>query len=119
MVRAGLLGGLVGGVTIWIYEATVWVGAQHLMPLGGIPANATALVFGKGPRSPRAVFVYPRHGDSLFLLFRMRRAVRLYLALLPPAWIRGDPCWFVLCGGDLDRHACCHCNRFIESSKLP
>ena len=43
----GLLGGLAGGVTIWIYEAIVWVGAQHLMPLGGIPANATGLVFGK------------------------------------------------------------------------
>lgn len=47
MVRAGLLGGLIGGVSIWIYEAVVWVGVQHLMPLGGIPANATGLVFGK------------------------------------------------------------------------
>ncbi|HWK46392.1 MAG TPA: hypothetical protein VNT30_16845 [Stellaceae bacterium] len=47
MVRAGLIGGLVGAVTIWIYEAVVWVGAQHLMPLAGIPRNATGLVFGK------------------------------------------------------------------------
>ena len=47
ILRAGLLGGLVGGVCIWIYEAIVWVGVQHLMPLGGIPANATGLVFGK------------------------------------------------------------------------
>ena len=31
---------------IWIYEAVVWVGAQHLMPLAGIPRNATGLVFG-------------------------------------------------------------------------
>jgi hypothetical protein len=46
-VRAGLIGGLVGAVTIWIYEALVWVGAQHLMPLAGIPRNATGLVFGK------------------------------------------------------------------------
>ena len=46
-VRAGLLGGLVGGVVIWIYEAIVWVGVQHLMPLAGIPRNATGLVFGK------------------------------------------------------------------------
>jgi hypothetical protein len=46
-VRAGLLGGLAGGVIIWIYEAVVWVGAQHLMPLAGIPRNATGLVFGK------------------------------------------------------------------------
>jgi len=40
------MGGLVGGVIIWIYEAVVWVGAQHLMPLAGIPRNATGLVFG-------------------------------------------------------------------------
>jgi hypothetical protein len=46
-VRAGLIGGLVGGVTIWIYEAVVWVEAQHAMPLAGIPRNATGLVFGK------------------------------------------------------------------------
>jgi hypothetical protein len=38
---------LVGGVTIWIYEALVWVGAQHLMPLAGIARNATGLVFGQ------------------------------------------------------------------------
>jgi hypothetical protein len=42
----GILGGLLGGVTIWLYEAVVWVGAQHQMPLSGIPANATGLVFG-------------------------------------------------------------------------
>jgi uncharacterized membrane protein YagU involved in acid resistance len=46
-VRAGLIGGSVGGVVIWIYEALVWVGAQHLMPLAGILRNATGLVFGK------------------------------------------------------------------------
>ncbi len=46
-LRAGALGGLVGAVVIWIYEAVVWVGAQHLMPLAGIPRNATGLVFGK------------------------------------------------------------------------
>lgn len=47
MILAGLLGGLVGGVSIWCYEAIVWVGIQHLMPLAGIPRNATGLVFGK------------------------------------------------------------------------
>src|SRR5215468_5904238 len=47
-IAAGLLGGLVGGVVIWIYEAIVWVNVQHLMPLAGIPRNATGLVFGKG-----------------------------------------------------------------------
>lgn len=46
-VRAGLEGGLLGGVIIWIYEAIVWVGVQGLMPLAGIPRNATGLVFGK------------------------------------------------------------------------
>src|SRR5262245_34324324 len=47
-IRAGVIGGLVGGVVIWIYEALVWVGVQHQMPLAGIPRNATGLVFGKG-----------------------------------------------------------------------
>jgi hypothetical protein len=47
VVRAGVAGGLAGGVCIWIYEAIVWVRIQHQMPLGGIPANATGLVFGK------------------------------------------------------------------------
>jgi len=45
-IRAGAAGGLVGGVCIWIYEALVWVGVQHQMPLSGIPANAVGLVFG-------------------------------------------------------------------------
>jgi hypothetical protein len=47
-IRVGLLAGLLGGVIIWIYEAIVWVGIQNLMPLAGIPRNATGLVFGKG-----------------------------------------------------------------------
>ena len=47
-VSAGVAGGLTGAVTIWVYEALVWVGVQHLMPLAGIPRNATGLVFGKG-----------------------------------------------------------------------
>jgi hypothetical protein len=46
-LTAGVVGGLVGGVVIWIYEALVWVGVQHQMPLQGIPANAVGLVFGK------------------------------------------------------------------------
>ena len=46
-LRAGLIGGLVGGIVVWIYEAVVWVGAQHQMPLSGIARNATGLVFGK------------------------------------------------------------------------
>jgi hypothetical protein len=57
-VNAGLLGGLVGGVCIWIYEAVVWVGAQHLMPLAGIPRNATGLVFGKEAQASLGAFAY-------------------------------------------------------------
>ncbi|WP_158818903.1 hypothetical protein [Methylocapsa sp. S129] len=45
-ISAGLVGGLAGAVTIWIYEAVVWVGVERLMPLAGIPRNATGLVFG-------------------------------------------------------------------------
>src|SRR5260370_6002474 len=58
IVRAGLLGGLVGGVIIWIYEAIVWVGVQHLMPMAGIPRNATGLVFGKGVQESLAAVAY-------------------------------------------------------------
>jgi len=50
VVRAGLAGGLLGGVCIWAYEAVVWVGWQHLMPLASIPANAVGLVFGPDVR---------------------------------------------------------------------
>lgn len=46
-VRAGLAGGLAGGVCIWVYEAVVWAGVQHLLPLAAIPANATGLMLGK------------------------------------------------------------------------
>lgn len=46
-ISAGLWGGFIGGISIWIYEALVWVGVQHILPLQGIPANATGLVFGK------------------------------------------------------------------------
>jgi hypothetical protein len=58
MIRAGLIGGLVGGVVIWIYEAIVWVGVQHLLPLAGIPRNATGLVFGKEVQESLGVMAY-------------------------------------------------------------
>jgi hypothetical protein len=57
-VRAGLVGGLAGGVSIWIYEAIVWVGVQRLMPLGGIPRNATGLVFGKAVQESLGALAY-------------------------------------------------------------
>lgn len=56
---AGLVGGFIGGVTIWMYEAAVWVGAQHLMPLSGIPPNATGLVFGKSFQQALGPWAYP------------------------------------------------------------
>jgi hypothetical protein len=57
-IRAGLGGGLLGGVIIWIYEAIVWVGIQHLMPLAGIPRNATGLVFGKDVQDSLGAIAY-------------------------------------------------------------
>jgi hypothetical protein len=50
--------GLIGGVSIWIYEALVWVGVQRQMPLGGIPRNATGLVFGKAAQEALGPFAY-------------------------------------------------------------
>ena len=58
ILRAGAIGGLIGGVVIWIYEALVWVGVQHLMPLSGIPPNAVGLVFGKPFQHSIGVFAY-------------------------------------------------------------
>ncbi|WP_248295407.1 hypothetical protein [Paraburkholderia sp. UYCP14C] len=57
-LRAGVIGGLVGAVVIWIYEALVWVDAQHLMPLAGIPRNATGLVFGKDVQASLGIWAY-------------------------------------------------------------
>jgi hypothetical protein len=57
-IRIGLTGGLIGGVVIWIYEAIVWVGVQHLLPLAGIPRNATGLVFGKGVQESLGALAY-------------------------------------------------------------
>ena len=57
-VRAGLIGGLVGGVSIWVYEAIVWVGIQGQMPPAGIPRNATGLVFGMDVQEALGPFAY-------------------------------------------------------------
>lgn len=46
LILAGATGGLIGGIAIWIYEAVVWAGIQHLLPLGAIPANAAGLALG-------------------------------------------------------------------------
>jgi hypothetical protein len=57
-IRIGMIGGLIGGVVIWIYEAIIWVGVQHLLPLAGIPRNATGLVFGKGVQESLGAAAY-------------------------------------------------------------
>jgi hypothetical protein len=49
---------LIGGITIWVYEAIVWVGVQHLMPLQGIPSNATGLLFGHAAQSALGLAAY-------------------------------------------------------------
>jgi hypothetical protein len=58
VIEAGAIRGLVGGVCIWIYEAIVWVWAQHQMPLIGIPGNATGLVVGKEAQQALGSFSY-------------------------------------------------------------
>jgi hypothetical protein len=95
--------GLVGGVCIWIYEALVWVGVQHQMPLSGIPANAVGLVFGAqakaalGPGSyvlgTAIHFTFAAAWGVLFALiwpFFRKRGVEATLVALPYAvlaWI--------------------------------
>jgi hypothetical protein len=67
-IRTGAVAGLTGGVIIWIYEALVWVGAQHLMPLAGIPRNATGLVFGKEVQDSLGALSYAI-GTGIHFLF--------------------------------------------------
>lgn len=50
MLRAGLIGGLLGGVGIWLYELVVWVHLLHLTDLSGMLDGAAVLVFGSGIR---------------------------------------------------------------------
>jgi hypothetical protein len=49
--RAGVVGGLVGGVASWIYELIVWVHLLHLTGVSGIAENTAVLSFGPGVRS--------------------------------------------------------------------
>jgi hypothetical protein len=84
-IRAGLLGGLVGGVVIWIYEAIVWVGVQHLLPLAGIPRNATGLVFGKQVQESLGAAAYVL-GTGIHFFFALAWGV--LFALIWPAFRR-------------------------------
>lgn len=87
ITRAGLIGGLIGGAVIWIYEALVWVGAQHLMPLSGIPPNATGLVFGKHFQQEIGVFAYVL-GTGIHFFFAIMWGI-LFAATWPALRRRG------------------------------
>jgi len=81
MIRAGVIGGLLGAVIIWIYEALIWVGAQHLMPLAGIPRNATGLVFGKQVQESIGIWAYVV-GTGIHFVFATAWGV-LFAAIWP------------------------------------
>ncbi|RKE38370.1 hypothetical protein B0G76_4687 [Paraburkholderia sp. BL23I1N1] len=93
MIRAGVTGGLIGAVIIWIYEALVWVGAQHLMPLAGIPRNATGLVFGKEVQESLGVGAYIV-GTGVHFVFASAWGV-LFAAIWPYFRRRGYEATFV------------------------
>jgi hypothetical protein len=81
IIRAGIIAGLAGGVIIWIYEALVWVGAQHLLPLAGIPRNAVGLVFGKEVQESLGIWAYVI-GTGIHFVFSSAWGV-LFAAIWP------------------------------------
>jgi len=92
-IRAGVAGGLTGAVCIWIYEALIWVGAQHLMPLAGIPRNATGLVFGKAVQDALGVWAYLL-GTGIHFFFAIGWGI-LFAAIWPFFRRRGYEATFV------------------------
>jgi hypothetical protein len=92
-LRAGIAGGLTGAVIIWIYEALIWVGAQHLMPLAGIPRNATGLVFGKAVQDELGIWAYFL-GTAIHFFFAIGWGV-LFAAIWPYFRRRGYEATFV------------------------
>jgi hypothetical protein len=93
IVRAGIAGGLTGAVIIWIYEALIWVGAQHLMPLAGIPRNATGLVFGKAVQDGLGIWAYFL-GTAIHFFFAITWGV-LFAAIWPYFRRRGYEATFI------------------------
>src|SRR5690349_21602060 len=83
-LRAGAAGGLAGAIIIWIYEALIWVGVQHLMPLAGIPRNATGLVFGKEFQESIGIWAYFL-GTAIHFFFTLVWGI-LFAAIWP--WFR-------------------------------
>ncbi|MDR8729672.1 hypothetical protein [Burkholderia pseudomultivorans] len=92
-IRAGVRGGLTGAVLIWVYEALVWVGAQHLMPLAGIPRNATGLVFGKAAQDALGIAAY-FIGTAIHFAFAVGWGV-VFAAIWPWFRRRGHEATFV------------------------
>ncbi|WP_371885079.1 hypothetical protein [Caballeronia sp. S22] len=93
MIRAGAAGGLAGAIVIWIYEALIWVGVQHLMPLAGIPRNATGLVFGKAFQESIGIWAYVI-GTAIHFVFAIGWGV-LFAAIWPYFRRRGYEATFV------------------------
>jgi hypothetical protein len=93
VLRAGAAGGLTGAVIIWIYEALIWVGVQHLMPLAGIPRNATGLVFGKAFQESIGIWAYVI-GTAIHFVFAIGWGV-LFAAIWPYFRRRGYEATFV------------------------
>ncbi|MCW2756246.1 MAG: hypothetical protein JWQ32_3657 [Marmoricola sp.] len=93
IIRAGVIGGLTGAVIIWIYEAVVWVGVQHLMPMAGIPRNATGLVFGKEFQESIGIWAYVL-GIAIHFVFSMAWGV-LFAAIWPYFRDRGYEASFI------------------------
>jgi hypothetical protein len=113
VIRVGLVAGLAGG-------ATIWVGAQHLMPLAGIPRNATGLVFGKAEQDQLGPLAYLiRHGHPPRFLARLGSAVCDHRAALPQPRLRGDAGRPLLCRRSLDRNTRPDLDRLLEPPGLP
>jgi len=93
VIRAGIAGGLTGAVFIWIDEALVWVGAQHLMPLAGIPRNATGLVFGKAFQESMGIWAHVP-GTGIHFVFPIAWGI-LFAAIWPYFRRRGYEATFV------------------------
>ncbi|WP_321800938.1 hypothetical protein [Caballeronia sp. J97] len=92
-LRAGIAGGLAGALIIWVYEALIWVGAQHLMPLAGIPRNATGLVFGKAFQESIGIWAYVI-GTGIHFVFAIAWGV-LFAMIWPHFRRRGYEATFV------------------------
>lgn len=93
VLRAGVAGGLAGAIIIWIYEALIWVGVQHLMPLAGIPRNATGLVFGKAFQESIGIWAYVI-GTAIHFVFAIAWGV-LFALIWPYFRRRGYEATFV------------------------